>query len=100
MKKKKLTKAESKKLWLEIIDELLKPMWDGVDMSSTIEKLKRVKFTYGGEMVTTRGDRECPHYRLARWGFPSIYNMWKVRKEIMEDTMSLSKEIEERGRLI
>jgi len=90
MRKKKLTKAQSKKLWLEIIDEFIEPMWNGVDISSTIEKLKKVKFTYGGEMVKeTRSGRECPYYRLARWSFSSLYNTWKTRKEIIETEMNL-----------
>jgi hypothetical protein len=31
MRKKKLTKAQSKKLWLEVVDEFLEPKWDNVD---------------------------------------------------------------------
>jgi len=43
MRKKKLTKVQSKELWLKAVDELLEPMWGEVDMTSTIEKLKKVK---------------------------------------------------------
>jgi hypothetical protein len=92
MRKKKLTKAQSKKLWLEVVDEFLGPKWDNVDMTPTIEKLKRVKFTYGGEMMTeTKSHKECPYYRLARWSFPSLYHIWRTRKDMMETEMNLQE---------
>jgi len=90
MRKKKLTKVQSKELWLKAVDELLEPMWGEVDMTSTIEKLKKVKFTYGGEMVsTTKSGRECPYYRLARWSFPSLYNYWYNMKTLEENAQHI-----------
>lgn len=82
---KKLTAIQSKKLWIKIVDEMVYPTWNNVDISSTIEKLKKVKFTYGGNMrQILKSGRQCKYYKMARFSFSSLYKEWKKQKQELE----------------
>lgn len=46
-----MNKAEAKKLWFEILDKhMSKSKHKGINLAPCVEKLKMMKFTYGGEM--------------------------------------------------
>ena len=67
-----MNKEAGKKLWFTIIERELVSNDDGkFNLSTPIEKLKRMKFTYGGEMKKVRstgGIDKWFEYALYHWG--------------------------------
>lgn len=77
---------EAKKLWEQVVDDMIELHWRGVSMTSIIKKLKRVKFTYGGEMKrtchhSTCRENSCEHWYYAVNKFPSLVKEWNNRKK-------------------
>lgn len=80
---------EAKKLWEQVVDDMIGVQWSGISMAPIIKKLKRVKFTYGGEMKRTchhSSCREgtCEHWYYAVNRFPSLVKEWEKRKELIK----------------
>jgi len=84
---------ESKLLWHKVVDDMIEAMWSSVDMSSIIRKLKRVKFTYGGEMKKTCKHSSCKsgfceHWYYAVNKFPSLIREWENRVKEYDENES------------
>ncbi len=92
-----MNKEQGRALWLTIIERELADKNDGFQLAGCREKLRRVRFTYGGEMKMTRKDgRMDKAFAYALNSFRSLVKMYNsefaVAKatEIVETVEALS----------
>jgi len=82
-------KAEqAKAIWRQVVDDLMGEGLGSISMASVVIKLKRVKFTYGGQMKQTCKHSSCSklggfceHWYYAVNKFPSFVKEWEKRKQ-------------------
>lgn len=92
-----MNKEKGKALWLTIVERELADKNDGFQLAGCREKLRRVRFTYGGEMKMTRKDgRMDKAFAYAINSFRSLLKMYNSEfasakaTEIVETVETLS----------
>jgi len=85
MKKRKLTVKEAKKVWLRIIHKNLNGSIYDSYLSIVLPKLKRLKFTYGGQVKKgmTKNKSFIPdkNYLYIQKHFPSLLRQLEKKIE-------------------
>jgi len=72
-----MNKETGRELWLTIIKREMSSSTFGLNLSTCREKLRRVKFTYGGEMKMTRRDGRMERaFAYAIGSFRSLVKMF------------------------
>lgn len=77
---KKLKQEDGKKVWLKVLKQNFKVLWSGVDLSSVLEKLKLLKFTYNGAiktMASGNGYKLERNYEYVAKHYPSLITIWE-----------------------
>jgi len=77
-----LKKADGQKIWKELLNQYLNKSWYGASLKGVKEKLRRVRFTYGGRMLETKKSKIEKNYEYAQKHFPSLVK--KFRKKRLE----------------
>ena len=82
-----MTTSQARALWLSILDEHFKGEWHGVDISEVRDKLKLLRFTYGGEIKKYRNGKNKKKmklhfaYEYASCHFPSLLKLFNEMKD-------------------
>lgn len=79
-----MNKDEAKKVWLGILDEHMTTSKSGLDLSTCVEQLERIKFTYGGEMrKSTAAGRLDKFYEYGLMHFPSLIRIYEKKHALL-----------------
>lgn len=90
---KKLKQEDGKRIWLKVLKENFQVLWSEVDLSSVLEKLKLLKFTYNGEIKTTVSGNAYKlerNYEYVSRHYPSLITIWNRKMLELETGEKLS----------